>query len=596
AAWGSVQYLETQTMFGSFVRGLHHTTSHLMLIGMVMHLLMVVVSAAYRRPKEVTYWSGLILASLVFGLAVTGNPLPWDQKGYQAYQIETSIVGTMPVFGPTMKTLLIGGSEFGSLTLTRLYTLHVVVLPVLATLLLAIHFSLVRREKLMSNCATKRGVDLPIVALPQASSGADSLPYWPFQTSRNLLVFFILMLVATGVTLFGPRLFSNPAGTAAELELPPNEITLQAPADPDLPYLARPEWYVRPLYELRHMVPSDREVLVTGALPLVIVILLSLVPFYDKVVGQMVGRGLASILVLGLIGGSAWLLWYGWKNDHADPAFAKAKSQEQALASRALWLARENGVPPDGPVALLQNDPRVRGPLVFAEHCAGCHTWDGHDGTGKTKRELVDGVDRPVAGTAPDLAGFGGQDWLSAFLKDPTGPKFFGQTDQIKGGERIKNGEMRKWLEENVKPNGPLEDRHVRAVAALVAKESGRGDASGFSEEELKLGQEVFSGDVMNAQGEPLEFAQCLQCHSLKSGDPDGAGSGGLSPAPELDGYGSIAWLQDFVRNPGERKFYGKKNVMPAFDTERLSDRDLDLLLRWMRGEWARPEVQKNAP
>ncbi|RPI78928.1 MAG: cytochrome c, partial [Planctomycetaceae bacterium] len=134
--------------------------------------------------------------------------------------------------------------------------------------------------------------------------------------------------------------------------------------------------------------------------------------------------------------------------------------------------------------------------------------------------------------------------------------------------------------------DGPLTERHLRGVAALLARESGRNDAGPVDAAEIELGIQVFNGDVLDAQGEPVEFAQCLQCHSLKAGDPDGVGNGGMSPAPELDGYASVEWIRAFVREPGAARFYGKKNVMPAFDTERLPDRDLELLVRWMRGEW----------
>jgi len=107
-----------------------------------------------------------------------------------------------------------------------------------------------------------------------------------------------------------------------------------------------------------------------------------------------------------------------------------------------------------------------------------------------------------------------------------------------------------------------------------------------LTEEELKLEQEVFTGDAVDAQGEPLEYAQCLQCYELKAGDPEGSGSGGISPGLDLNGYGSEQWLVDFVRNPGEKRFYGKKNMMPALDTERLPERELRLLIQWMRVEW----------
>ena len=573
AAWGSVQYLETQTQWGGFVRGLHHTTSHLMLVVMVCHLLMVLITAAYTRPREVTYWTGLLLGLLTVGLAITGNPLPWDQKGYQAYQIETSIVGTMPVIGGLLRTLLVGGAEFGNLTLTRLYTLHVVVLPTLATLLLMVHFALVRREKLRSHAT---------VEASEAESRAQ--PYWPYQSTRNLAAFFFLILVA-GLLAWQFPAWETRGMATEEWDLPVSALRLTAPADPDLPHLARPEWYVRPLYELRHMVPADQEVLITGLLPMVILALLVLVPFYDRALGRVAGWGLGAALGLALVLGSGWLLWKGWSEDHADPAFARAKEGEMGLAARSLYLAHENGIPPEGPRALLQGDSKTRGPRLFAEHCAGCHTWNGHDGLGKRAVEVVDGEQRPVKGTAPDLAGFGTTDWVLRFLQGPDGPNFFGQTDQIEGGERLKEGDMAQWTRENVKPGG-LQESHLRGVAALLAREAGLARAESLAEEDLKVGAGVFAGDAMDAQGEPLDYAQCLQCHELKAGDPDGAGSGGISPGLDLNGYGSAGWLADFLRNPGAKRFYGKKNVMPAFDAERLPERDLKILVQWMRGEW----------
>lgn len=573
AAWGSVQYLETQTQWGGMIRGLHHLTSHLMLVVMAWHLLMVVVTAAYRAPREVTYWTGLLLGLLTVALAITGNPLPWDQKGYQAYQIETSIAGTMPVIGGILRTLLVGGAEFGNLTLTRLYTLHVAVLPVAATLLLVVHFALVRREKLRTHAAG-------VMTEPESTAR----PYWPYQSSRNLAAFFALMIVAAGLAWQWPAWETRGMETAS-WELPPDALRLTAPADPDLPHLARPEWYVRPLYELRHMVPPEQEVLVTGLLPLVVVGLLCLIPFFDRVLGRAGGWALGTLVAVGLVAGSGWLLWQGWSQEHADPAFVKAKEGELGLAARALYLARENGIPPEGPRALLQGDARIRGPRLFAEHCAGCHTWNGHDGLGKVAMEEGEGERRPVRGTAPDLAGFGSRDWILRFLQDPAGPSFFGQTDQIPGGERLKEGEMAQWTRENVKPGG-LEESHLRGVAALLAREAGLADAATVTEEELRIGQEVFTGDAVDTQGEPLEYSQCLQCHELKAGDPDGSGSGGISAGLDLNGYGSAKWLAEFLRNPGEKRFYDKKNVMPAFDTERLPERELRLLSDWMRGEW----------
>ena len=585
AAWGSVQYLESQTTFGSVVRGVHHYTSHMMGVVIIVHLAVLTMTAGYRRPKEFIYWTGLVLAAMVVGLQISGNPLPWDQKGYQAYQIETSIVGTMPFVGPTLRTLLIGGAEFGNLTLTRLYTMHVAVLPVLATLLLAIHFALVRRDKLRFNRQSAE----------QAAQGAlvpESQPYWPYQMGRNLTVFFVLMAIVAAPIFVSSWRGEPPLDSlvdGAPLELSTHEITLQAPADSAWPYLARPEWYVRPLFELRHMVPKENEVLITGGLPIVIGLLLLAVPFYESLFGRIVGHGLAIVLVFGLVGAAAWLAWQGIRRDASDPAYQESRRREHELAARAAWLARETGIPPEGPVWLLQNDARARGPVLFAEHCGVCHSWDGHDGTGRVRQETVDGVRRPALATAPDLAGFGTRAWISDFLAAPTSARFFGNTDQIKGGKGLQAGEMARWTAETVHPNGPLKSGHLEAVAALIAREAARADDGPYPDSQLELGVQVFNGDVLDDRGEPVEFTQCLQCHSLHAGDPDGLGNGGMSPAPDLNGYGSAEWLRAFVRDPGVARFYGRKNVMPAFDATRLSDRDLGLLVQWIRREWPRP-------
>lgn len=593
AAWGSVQYLENEILWGGYIRGVHHATSHMMVLLIVLHGLTVIVTAGYRRPKEFTYWTGLLLAGLVLALAITGNPLPWDQKGYWAYQIETGIAGTMPVIGPALKTLLIGGSEFGNLTLTRLYTVHVIVLPVLASLLLLIHVALMRREKLrllrtLAERATDSSYDVAAM-----TNGME--PYWPNQIARNLFVFTGLMALIVAQVVIYPRLADRGSASKSdewEADLPAAEIKLQAPADREIPYTARPEWFVRCLFELRHKVDKSREVLITGALPAAILLVLCLIPFFETVMGRQVGHIVAiAVSMLGVIAAS-WLTLEGYLRDYRDADFQQARQRELNYAGRAMWLARENGIPPEGPTTLLHGDAKARGPLLFAAYCAACHSWNGHDATGRITFEVVDGERRPSAPIGADLAGFGTRDWIASFLARPNDPRFFGHADRVKGGERLKNGEMAKWTAENIKPEGPLTEQHLQAVATLLAREADRRDLGEIDPQVLAQGVGVFSGDVTNDKGETLEFAQCLQCHALKAGDPDGLGAGGVSPAPDLNGYGSRQWLKDFIRNPGDKRFYGKKNIMPAFDDSRLSERDLDLLVHWMRGEWQRPKAE----
>ncbi len=601
AAWGSVQYLETQVGWGWFIRGVHHYTSHMMLVVILLHTLVVVLTAGYRKPKEFTFWSGLIVGGVVLALAISGNPLPWDQKGYWDYQIETGIAGTMPLVGSALRTLLVGGSEFGNLTLTRLYTLHVVVLPVFAVLLLAVHVALMRREKLrLQNAAESSIVKATGKPAPGDAQQDEMEPYWPYQSTRNLLMFGVLMGLVVAQTVLYPKLKERhvaPASAEWEPDLRLDEITLEAPADRDIPYVARPEWYVRFLYELRDpqrgVVDKEQEVLVTGVLPMVIVMLMFLMPFFESVLGQRLGHGLAIVLLLSGLGGMLYLTFDGLRDDHTDAEYQRTRRQEINYAGRSVWLARQNGIPPEGPATLLHNDAKAMGPLLFAANCAKCHSWSGHDGTGQILMETVDGKKVPAKLTASDLFGFASKDWIAEFLANPTGDKFFGRLDRSEGGDEIKHGEMADWAADYVGPDGVLTAKHLQAVAALLAREANRPGDSPATNEQIQLGVDIFSGaELKDHHGEVLEFdGECLQCHTLKAGDPDDEGGG--EDAPILDGYGSKQWLMDFIRDPGAERFHGEANIMPHFDRTQLSDHDLALLVDWIRGDWPRATVPK---
>jgi ubiquinol-cytochrome c reductase cytochrome b subunit len=588
AAWGSVRYIETEVGWGAFVRGLHHYTAHMMVVVTVIHLAVVIITAGYRKPKEFTFWTGLLLAGVVLGLAISGNPLPWDQKGYWSYQVETGILGTMPVIGSSMKTLLVGGGEFGNLTLTRLYTLHVMVLPVIAVILLLIHVALMRREKLQL-----------LKSIPQALSGSvpGMEPYWPYQTTRNLIVFAgLIALIVIQVTVhpFDWERSAARRSTEWEPDVASSEIILEAPADVRIPYVARPEWYMRFLFELRHMVSNDREILMTGVLPMVILLLLVLMPFYEKLFGRRVGFALAVVLTTVGIVSITWLTWSGYQRDKYDVEFQRLRRREIDYAGRAVWLAGKNGIPPEGPVTLLQSDAKAMGPLLFAANCATCHRWNGFDGTGKIVTEIQGKARVPAKASASDLHQFASRKWIADFLANPADERFFGNMDNKKGGEKIKNGSMTKWAQEHVGLKKVLQEKHLQAIAALLSQEAHRREDGKPTAAELKLGVDLFSGDFTPPKGK--DYAHCLQCHDLKAGDPEKTGNEGIAPGPNLNGYGSREWLIAFIRNPGDKRFYGARNVMPAFDKSRLSDRDLGMLVDWMRDEWQRETTPEPDP
>ena len=110
-AWESVYFIQDVMSYGWLVRGIHHYSAQAMVVLMALHLIQVIVDGAYRAPREINFWLGLILMQIVFGLSLTGYLLPWDQKGYYATQVSTEIMGAAPVVGPIVAATRPGRSR-----------------------------------------------------------------------------------------------------------------------------------------------------------------------------------------------------------------------------------------------------------------------------------------------------------------------------------------------------------------------------------------------------------------------------------------------------------------------------------------------------
>src|SRR3569623_1534726 len=112
-AWESVYYIQHEMQGGWLLRGIHHFTAQAMVVLLVLHLLQVVIDGAYRAPREVNFWLGLLLMQIVLGLSLTGYLLPWDQKGYWATRVATNLMGIVPGVGPQLQKLVVGAPTTG---------------------------------------------------------------------------------------------------------------------------------------------------------------------------------------------------------------------------------------------------------------------------------------------------------------------------------------------------------------------------------------------------------------------------------------------------------------------------------------------------
>ena len=81
-AWESVYYIQEVMFLGKIVRGMHHFAAQAMVVLLAIHLIQVIIDGAYKAPREINFWLGLVLMKIILGLSLTGYLLPWDQKGY----------------------------------------------------------------------------------------------------------------------------------------------------------------------------------------------------------------------------------------------------------------------------------------------------------------------------------------------------------------------------------------------------------------------------------------------------------------------------------------------------------------------------------
>jgi ubiquinol-cytochrome c reductase cytochrome b subunit len=534
SAWESVYYIQNEMYLGWLLRGLHHYTAHVMIVLLVLHLMQVVIDGAYKAPREVNFWFGLGLLFLTLALALTGYLLPWDQKGFWATKVTVNIIGIIPVIGPGLQKILIGGTEYGHLTLTRFFALHAGILPALLIALLGVHIYLFRRHGLTAKEPKKK----------------PDVPFWPDQVLKDVVASLaVLAAVLFLILRHWPEIKGAPLGP---------------PVDPAEAYAApRPEWYFLFLFQFLKYFPGELELLGAIIIPGLAMFVIFLMPFIGR---WKVGHWFNVGLLFAILAGAGMLTYLALAQDRSDEYYKAAVRQSEQNARRVVELARSpTGIPPIGAVTLLQNDPFTQGPLLFQRNCASCHRYDGHDGTGM----LVTDPGSPQS--APDLAGFATRQWLTDF-HDP---------DQIAsirflGGTKFSDGKMVRFIKREIPRYDEEQKEELRkAIIALSA------------EAQLKSQREIDARDAdLIAEGRELLAGEigCIDCHVFHKPDPN-------ATAPDLTGYGSREWIMGIISDPEHPRFYGETNDrMPRFGvSQTLTQREIELLTDWLRGEWYVP-------
>lgn len=501
-AWASTAYIQDRAAGGWFLRGLHHHGSSAMVVVTVLHLLQVVIAGAYRKPREFNWWTGLLMGGLVLAFALTGYLLPWDQKGYWATQVATGIMGTVPL-GEPMQHALQGGHEYGNLTITRFYALHVFVLPLTLALLLGVHLYLFRRH----------GVTPP-ASLSDEQLARKSQPFWP-----NQLFIDVAAMALTG-------------GILVWLTYRTHGAELFAPADPASNFVARPEWYFLFLFQLLKYFEGPLAIIATVLIPGAVATFLFALPFIDRANTRSVKKRGPVLAGIGLImAGVVVLTALAVVEDANNEEYQKGLELAHKEAERTRELAAL-GVPPEGGVAVWQNDPQYAAISMFQEHCATCHKIDFRGGE-----------------EAPSLTQFNDRAWLRGAVREPRSVKYFGGTKLHK--------DMEAYSVEDL-PDDQL-DAVVEYMIMLREQGSDSPDLSAYDEALAKRGAALWADEL-----------DCSGCHQIEKGaDGDGA--------PTLWGRGSREWIARVIRDSSAVDLYGKQAEMPKFDGK-LSDEQIEAL------------------
>ncbi len=208
-AYASIERLQTQVLFGAFIRAVHHWSANLLVLVAALHLLRVFLTGGFLAGRELNWVVGLVLFGAIAASAFTGYLLPWDQLAYWAVTIVTGMAGYVPLAGPALAGLLRGGDEIGPATLGTYYALHTQWLPVLLFAGAGFHFWRVRRAK---------GVIVPPDAVRDEQGRPEQVAFLPHLLWREMATALVLL---AAVTLFS-ALVRAPLGPAANPGLSPN--------------------------------------------------------------------------------------------------------------------------------------------------------------------------------------------------------------------------------------------------------------------------------------------------------------------------------------------------------------------------------------
>ncbi|HUH91949.1 MAG TPA: cytochrome bc complex cytochrome b subunit [Casimicrobiaceae bacterium] len=329
-AFESIEYIMRDVSGGWFIRYLHSTGASAFFIVIYLHMFRGLLYGSFRKPRELLWIIGCFLYFALMAEAFFGYLLPWGQMSFWGAQVIVNLFSTVPYIGETLGTWIRGDYTISDVTLNRFFSLHVVAVPLLLLILVAVH--LIALHEVGSN--NPDGVEIkkqpkdPTTGIP-----LDGIYSHPYYTIKDLVGVVFFLIVFSIVLFFMPDM----GGYFLESN---NFI----PADPlKTPEHIAPVWYFTPYYAILRAVPSFLNSQFWGVLAMAVAVLIFMfLPWLDRgAVKSIRYRGpmykgwlavfVVSFLVLGYLGTVPVTIWGQFTGGWADALDTK---------DRATWLAR----------------------------------------------------------------------------------------------------------------------------------------------------------------------------------------------------------------------------------------------------------------
>jgi len=263
-AWSSLQTLNHDVSLGWYIRALHGWGSDFMVAIVLIHMVQVFLFGAYKYPRELTWVVGVFLLLVTLGMAFSGQVLRFDQDAYWGLGIGASISSRIPLIGPLVVNLLLGGPIIAGATLSRFFALHVFVIPGLLVAFVGVHLLMVLKlginEWPMPGRVVRKATYLKEY---HELTKNDGVPFVPGAIWKDLFFSaFILFSIALFAYYFGPF---GPSG-------PPDPTIIQTAPRPDYFFL----W----IYAVLSYLPASMETPALLIGPVVAILVLLLLPFF----------------------------------------------------------------------------------------------------------------------------------------------------------------------------------------------------------------------------------------------------------------------------------------------------------------------------